>query len=60
MFLATSMSMIKANKKDNVILYWVLCIYNLIWFKKNEVLALIDVGNKVTTITLVYILKQDF
>ena len=36
---------------------WVLCIYYLIWFKKNEVQVLIDSGSKVNAITLGYALK---
>lgn len=47
----------KASKKDDVALDWVPCIYYLIRFKKNEVQALINSGNEINMITLVYILK---
>lgn len=56
---ANSILIIKIKKK-NVILNWILYIYFQIWFKKNKIQALIDIGNKVNTMTLVYISKLGF
>ena len=47
-----------ASIEDNLLaLNWVPCIYCPIWFKKNEVQALINSSNKVNAIMLMYALK---
>ena len=56
----TSTPVTEASKKDNDVLNWVLCIYYLIWLKKNKSLTLIDFGNKVNDMTPAYILKLGF
>ena len=55
--LATFVSLIEASKGNDVILDWVLCIYYPIWFKKDEVQALINSNNKVNTMTPAYTSK---
>lgn len=57
---AISTSVTEANKKDDIILEKVFCIHYSVWFKKNEVQALINLSNKVNAITLVYASKLDF
>ena len=54
---ATFASVTKISKKNIIALYQVLCIYYLIHFKKNEIQALIDSGNKINIIILIYILN---
>ena len=54
--LATSASVTEASQED-VVLDQISCICYLIWFKKNEVQALIDFGNKVNAMTPEYTLK---
>lgn len=46
------MPMIENSKK--VVSKKVLYIYNLVWFKKNKVQALINLNNKVNIISLIY------
>lgn len=54
--LATSVSLAKTGKENNV-LKKVLCIQYLVWFKKNEIQALIDWGSEVNAMTLVFASK---
>ena len=49
--------MTEANQENVVVLDWVPCICYPIWFKKNEVQALIDSGSKVNVMTPKYALK---
>lgn len=52
--------MIEAGKKDdNIVLARVPYIYYLVCFKKDKILALINLRNKVNVMTLAYILKLD-
>ena len=58
--LATSASITKASKEDEVILERVPCIHYSPCFrknKKNEVQALIGSDNKINTMTLIYAAK---
>lgn len=48
------------TRTKNVILNWVLCNYYLIWFKKNEIQALINFSSKINAIKLICILKLSF
>lgn len=50
--------MTELRKEDNVVLNWVLCIYYLIQFKKNEIYILINFSNEINTITPAYALKK--
>ena len=52
--------MTETSKKDNLALKRVPYIYYLIWFKKNEVQALINLSSEVNTMTSVYIAKLGF
>lgn len=50
--------MTRANIKYILLLLdWVACIHYPIWFNNNKIKALIDLYNKVNTITLVYAAK---
>lgn len=51
--------MIETNK-ENVVLEKILYIHYPIWFRKNEVCALIDFKSKVNIITLAYASKLGF
>lgn len=55
--LATFTPVTEVNKEDDMILEKVSCIYYPVWFKKNEVRALIDFGSKVNAISLGYASK---
>ena len=55
--MVTSVLVIGTNKENDVALEQISCIHYPIWFKKNEVQALIDLGNKVNAMTLAYTLK---
>lgn len=57
--LATFFSMTGASKEaqEVIILDWVLYIYYLVQFKKNEVRALIDLSSKVNVMTLEFAAK---
>lgn len=48
---------IKASKKDNMILKRVFYIYYFGWFKKDEIKVLINSGSKFNTILPRYALK---
>ena len=48
--------MTEASQED-VVLDWVPCICYPIWFKKNEVQALIDSSSEINAMTLEYTLK---
>lgn len=52
--------LIKASKKDDVMLNGVFWICYLIQFKKNKIQTLITFSNKINAITLVFILKLGF
>lgn len=54
----TFLLIIEATKK-NLILEKVLCIYYSIWFKKDEIQALIDLGSKINAITPIYTSRLD-
>ena len=55
--MATSAPVTEASKEDDIVLDWVPCIFYPIWFKKNEVQALINSGSKVNAITPAYASK---
>lgn len=59
--LATSISMINASKKD-VILDYILYIYNLIYFQKsnNNIKTLINLSSEINTISSIFIFKLSF
>ena len=52
--------LVTETSKEDVILKQVSYIYYLIWFKKNEIQALIDSSSKVNAMTLTYAAKLDF
>lgn len=56
--------MIKAKKKINLISFFkcILCIYYLIYFKKNltKIKALLDFDSEVNSMTSTYVTKLDF
>lgn len=65
--LTTSALVVGASKKAEdeaggiaVALKKVLCIQYLIWFKTNDIQALLDSGSKVNAITSAFALKLDF
>lgn len=47
------------TSNENVVLNQILYFYYPLWFKKNEVQALINSGSKINIKTLVYVLKLD-
>lgn len=58
--MVTFASIIRTSKENKMILEKVPCIYYLLCFrkdKKNKIQALINLGNKVNAMTLVYALK---
>ena len=55
--MAISALVTRTSKEDDVALEQISYIYYPIWFKKNEVQALIDLGNNINILTLVYVLK---
>lgn len=57
MVLATFLPVIKLNKKDNIVLEIIQCIYYSIWLKKNEVQAFFNLNNEVNKIILVFAFK---
>lgn len=59
MVLAISMPMIEVSRK-NVVFDRVLYICYLIWFKKNEIQALIDLNSKVNIMILAFAFKLGF
>lgn len=48
------MLVIEAFKKDEIELAKIPCIHYPIWFKKDKIWILVNFGNEVNTITLVY------
>lgn len=56
----TSLLMTETSKKNDLVLKRIPYIYYLIWFKKNEIQALINLGSKVNAITSTYTLKLGF
>lgn len=54
------LSIIKAGKETNMILKQILYILSLIWFEKNELKVLINLNNRVKTMTITYIAKLSF
>lgn len=55
--LVVSALVIKASKKDNLMLEKVSCIYYSVWFKKNKVKVLIDFNSKINAMILAYASK---
>ena len=49
-----SLSVTKTNKEDYVPLERLSCFHYLIWFKKNEIQALIDLDSEVNAMTPAY------
>ena len=57
MVLATSLSITKTSKKDNLVLEKVLYVHYLIWFKKKKIQVLIDLGSKINIMIPAYVLN---
>lgn len=59
--LATSLLVVKINIKDTLsLLDWISYIQYPIYFKKNEVWALLDLSSKINTMTLLFVSKLSF
>ena len=48
------------SKEDDVALKQISCNHYSIWFKKNKVQVLIDLGSEINIMTLAYISKLGF
>lgn len=57
MVLATFLLVTEANKKNNIILDQILFVFYLIYFKKKEIHALINLSSKVNAITSEFAFK---